>query len=105
MPNRAQQLRPEVSRRTCPPDALLLILERAQRPRSAPRATPRNLKTPSHFVARVRWNGQLGRIIVVVRFVAYIARSHNYRPGFNNIRTGRELRIHVDNIFVLAPLI
>ncbi len=32
----------------------------AQRPRSAPRATARNLKTPSRFVARVRWIDVLG---------------------------------------------
>jgi len=35
----------------------------AQRLRSAPRATSRNLKTPSRFVARVRWNELLGKYV------------------------------------------
>ena len=38
----------------------MVIVDEAQRPRSAPRATPRNLKTPGPVEARVRWNGLLG---------------------------------------------
>jgi hypothetical protein len=36
-----------------------------QRLRSAPRANPRDLKTPSRFVARVRWNGRLDKKYVI----------------------------------------